>query len=203
MCHVSHVTCHVSPVMCHVSPVKYIFFFLQIGGASRWRVCYLVTVLTFKYFKLQSKYNFFWVCTDGYGEEYIWPGEWPAFSSRAQIKKTNKKHYTTVIRSDCVSELVRMDIEEPHTNRHGNWPRDRFSENRNIKPVRPDCKGKGNIKWSSIGLDGANEKPSQVLITINSTTENCAPVCSEYSDVRIYWNIYWQISKFFNIFIWF
>ena len=45
ICHVSHVMCRVSLVMCHVSCVTcnyyyYIFFFLQIGGASQWRVCY-------------------------------------------------------------------------------------------------------------------------------------------------------------------
>ena len=37
-CHVSHVTCHVSPVTCHMSFVFCLF--LQIGGTSRWRVCY-------------------------------------------------------------------------------------------------------------------------------------------------------------------
>ena len=43
-CQVSGVTCHVSGVRCHVSGVTciyiYIFFFLQSGEASRWRVCY-------------------------------------------------------------------------------------------------------------------------------------------------------------------
>ena len=42
-CHVSSVTCHMSRVTCHVSRVTchiiLIFFFLQIGKASRWRVC--------------------------------------------------------------------------------------------------------------------------------------------------------------------
>ena len=43
MFYVSHVTCHVSSVLVHLSHVM--FFFnktkkWQIGGASRWRVCY-------------------------------------------------------------------------------------------------------------------------------------------------------------------
>ena len=44
-CQVSHVRCHMSGVICWVSGVKCIFifciyFFLQSGGASRWRVFY-------------------------------------------------------------------------------------------------------------------------------------------------------------------
>ena len=41
-CHVSHVMCQVSRVTCQVSCVTFYFFifFLQIGGASRWRVFY-------------------------------------------------------------------------------------------------------------------------------------------------------------------
>ena len=40
VCHVSGVTCHMSRVRCQVSGVKCIFFFLQIGRATHWRVCY-------------------------------------------------------------------------------------------------------------------------------------------------------------------
>ena len=42
-CHMLYVTCHMSHVKCHFKETKYIFvliFFLQIGGASGWRVCY-------------------------------------------------------------------------------------------------------------------------------------------------------------------
>ena len=36
-CHMSCVNCHISTIMCHLS---HVMFFLQIGRASRWRVCY-------------------------------------------------------------------------------------------------------------------------------------------------------------------
>ena len=42
-CHMSHVMCQVSGVRCQVSHVIFfilLFFFLQSGEASRWRVCY-------------------------------------------------------------------------------------------------------------------------------------------------------------------
>ena len=43
-CHVSYVICHMSHVMGRVSHVMcqviIIFFFLQSGEVSRWRVCY-------------------------------------------------------------------------------------------------------------------------------------------------------------------
>ena len=44
-CHVSRVSCQVSGVRCQVSGVTchfflFLYFFWQIGGASRWRVCY-------------------------------------------------------------------------------------------------------------------------------------------------------------------
>ena len=40
-CHVSHALCHMSCVTCHVSHgMCNIYFFLQSGGSSQWRVCY-------------------------------------------------------------------------------------------------------------------------------------------------------------------
>ena len=43
-CHLSYVTCHMSPVTCHIyvyiNIYIYFFAFLQIFGATRWRVCY-------------------------------------------------------------------------------------------------------------------------------------------------------------------
>ena len=59
MCHMSHVMCHMSGLRFQVSSVRYqVFFcfFLQCGGASRWRVCYQRglphLVLVFKCFLL-------------------------------------------------------------------------------------------------------------------------------------------------------
>ena len=55
--HLSRVMCHMSCVMSHLSSV----FFLHIGGASLWRVCYqrVLPRLVFKYIlSFETKSNF-------------------------------------------------------------------------------------------------------------------------------------------------
>ena len=58
-CHGSGVTCQLSGVICQVSHVffLYIYFFLQSGGVSRWRVCHQRTpssLLDFKIYLLSQ-----------------------------------------------------------------------------------------------------------------------------------------------------